>query len=680
MFISRINKKDAQINDFMYNVFIKGEIAMIKKLVQLRKSVYVLLTIEVLLILCIVFLFRNFLSIILAIYILIKNIICAGVLFYTTKIIVDTNYSVEEALDTDSKNALIFGGIGLIKYDENRNIVWVSDLFYEQGLRIVGKKLLEWQPLLAALFEDEDIKTIDINSRKYQVYNSRDSRLLLLKDVTDLDTILKENEDQQLCIAYITIDNYNDTIEYAEEQKAAFIQTTARQILFNWAKENGIILKKYKEDGYLAVFNERIYRKQVEDKFKILDIFKKKIEDIGEFMALSMGIGRGSKLFRELDEMAFNAISLSYSRGGDQVAVKTLDEDIRYFGGNSQGSEKSSRVRARVISQTLISLIKQSHHVFIMGHKQSDFDSFGASIAIATLAKAYETEANIVLDFNSLEEKTANIAQRLRNEEKYKNLFVSPVRALEIAEENSLLIVVDNHKPSLAISDVLLDVIDKKVVIDHHRRGEEFVDLPILTYLEPAASSTVELIVELFEYSKINVEISALEATIMYAGMLIDTNNFRTRVGARTFQAAAKLREMNANVCQAYEFLQNDYKTTQEILSVSSSAYPFGKDILIAYGKDDEIYDRTLLAKVGNELLDVSDIKAVFVVGKTTTDQISISARSKTDVNVQLIMEELGGGGHFSMAATQIDETDIKVVLNRLEEAIDHYLDGRNGE
>lgn len=664
----------------MYNVFIRGEIAMIKKIAQLRKSVYVLLTIETLIIFVIALLLKNFISIILAIYILIKNIICTIVLFYATKIIKENNYSVEEALNADSKNALIFGGIGLIKYDENRNIVWVSDLFFEQGLHIVGEKLLEWQPLLAVLFEDEDIKTIDINSRKYQVYNSRDSRLLLLKDVTDLDTISKEYEEQQLCMAYITIDNFDDTIEYAEEQKAALIQTTVREVLFGWAKENGIILKKYKNDGYIAVFNERIYRKQVEDKFKILDVFKEKIEEIGEVMALSIGIGRGTKLLRELDEMAFNAISLSYSRGGDQVSVKTLDKAIRYFGGNSESNEKANRVRARVISQTLISLIKQSGRVLVMGHKQSDFDSFGASIAIAALAKTYEKKVNIVLDFNSLEEKTANVANQLRNEEKYKTLFVSPIRALEIAEEDTLLVVVDNHKPTLAINDILLDVVDRKVVIDHHRRGEEFVDLPILTYLEPAASSTVELIVELFEYSKIDVKISAKEATIMYAGMLIDTNNFRVRVGARTFQVAAKLREMNANVCEAYEFLQNDYKTTQEILSISSSAYPFGKDILIAYGKDDEIYDRTLLAKVGNELLDVSDIKAVFVVGRTTKEQIAISARSKTDVNVQLIMEELGGGGHFSMAATQINETDIKVVLNHLEEAINHYLDERSNE
>lgn len=653
---------------------------MVKKLVQIRKTVYVLLTIEVLVIMFIAVALENAIATVLASYVLIKNIICIGVVFYMTKLIDNTNYSVAEALNEDQKNALIFGGIGLIRYDENRNIVWASDLFYEQGLRIIGEKLLEWQPLLAPIFEDDDINVVDINSRKYEVYNSRETRLLFLKDVSDLYDLTIESEDHQVCIAYITIDNYNDTIEYAEEQKAALIQTTVRQTLFDWAKNNGIMLKKYKEDGYLAVFNERIYRKQVEDKFRILDLFKNKIDEIGEVMALSVGIGRGSRLFRELDEMAFNALSLSYSRGGDQIAVKTAGENIRYFGGNSQSSEKSSRVRARVISQTLIGLIKDCPHVFVMGHKQSDLDSFGASIAIAALARTYETEVNIVLDTSSLEEKTALVYNKLKSENGYKSLFITPTRALEMAREDSLLIVVDNHKPSLAINNVLLDVIDKKVVIDHHRRGEEFVDLPILTYLEPGASSTVELIVELFEYSKIDVEIKAKEATIMYAGMLIDTNNFKTRVSSRTFQAAAKLKEMNADISKAYEYLQNDYKTTQDIISISSSAYPFGKDILIAYGKDDIIYDRTLLAKVGNELLEISDIKAVFVAGQTSKEQISISARSKMDVNVQVIMEELGGGGHFTMAATQIKETDMKVALNRLEEAINHYLDGRNGE
>ena len=441
--------------------------------------------------------------------------------------------------------------------------------------------------------------------------------------------------------------------------------------------DDNIILKRYKEDGYLAIFNERIYRKQVEVHFGILDEFKTKMEEIGAVMSLSMGIGRGSKVLRELDELAFSAISLSYSRGGDQVAVKTLDEEIRYFGGNSENSEKANRVRARVISQTLASLIKQSENVLVMGHKQSDLDSFGASLAIKKFVDAFEKQAYVILDESSLEEKTGNIARKLMKEDMYKGSIISPMKAMDLINEETLLICVDNHKPTLAISEEVIDKADKVVVIDHHRRGEDFMDSPILTYLEPAASSTVELIVELFEYQRVEIEVLPIEATVMYAGMLIDTNYFRTHVGSRTFQVASKLKEMQANVSKAYEILQDDYKTTLEKMNISANAYRFGNDALIAYGNEEDIHTRPLLAKVGNELLNISEIKAVFVVGRVDKDKIAISARSKTDINVQLIMEKLGGGGHFSMAACQVEEKSIKETINKLEEAIDQYLDER---
>lgn len=650
---------------------------MVKKLVQLRTIMSILLIFEFVFSLLAFILIGNQLTFILCLYIFVKNIILMIIIIYASGVLRENNYSVSEALNTEAKNALIFGGVGLVKYDENRNIVWVSDLLHELGIRVVGHKLLEWQPLLAPLFEDEDVKMIDINSRKYEAYNSKVSRLVYLKDVTDYTAISKEYEDQQLCIAYITIDNYDDTLEYADEQKAALIQSTSRQIIFDWAQANGIILKRYKSDGYIAVFNERVYRKQVEDKFAILDEFKNKIEELGEVMALSMGIGRGSKVLREIDELAFSALSLAYSRGGDQVTVKSNDEPARYFGGNRESSEKSNRVRARILSQTLAGLIKQADNILIMGHKQSDFDSFGASIAMLAMARAYEKQANIIIDYESLEEKTALIANQLRTDERYKGVFITPSRVSEYTRNQTLLIVVDNHKPTLAISEVALDMVRNIVVIDHHRRGEEFIDLPVLTYLEPAASSTVELIVELFEYQKVDISVTEREATIMYAGMLIDTNYFRTRVGARTFQAAASLKDMQANITMAYEFLQDDYLTTQQILSIKTNAYPFGQDILIAFGYDNQIYNRTVLAKVGNELMNVSGIKAVFTVAKVSKEEIAISARSSQDINVQLIMEQLGGGGHFSMAACQIKEEDMKIVINRLEEAINQYLDER---
>ena len=664
----------------MYNDITNKVVGLVTvKMTRLKNFVEILLVIEGFFALFLyVFVSNNFLLFL--IYVWIKNLIVFGFIIYATSIHSENNLSVSEALNDEAKNAFIFGGIGLIQYDENRNITWISDLFIELQLNIVGKKLLEWQPLLASLFEDDDIKVIDINSRKYEVYNSKEKRLLYLKDVTDYITISKEYTDQQIAVAYITVDNYEESIEQADEQTSASIQSTTRQIILDWAKENGVVLKRYKSDGYIAIFNERTYRKQVEDKFGILDGFKKQAEQLGQVMTLSIGIGRGSKILRELDQMAFSALSLSYSRGGDQVTVKSSDEPIRYFGGNSESYEKSNKIRARVIAQTLAGLIKQADNVFIMGHKQSDFDSFGASIGMYALAKAYDKETRIIIDYDSLEEKTGAVAKSLQNVEKYRGVFILPQRVHDFIHEKSLLICVDNHKPSLAIDSDVLDLIQNKVVIDHHRRGEEFIDLPLLTYLEPSASSTVELIVELFDYQKETVPVTEREATIMYTGMLIDTNYFKTRVGTRTFQAAARLKEMQANVSQAYKYLEDDYDTTVTKLSITQTAYRYGQNILIAYGRQDKIYSRTLLAKAGNELLGISGIKAVFIVGRTAKEEVSISARSSTDINVQLIMEKMGGGGHFSMAACQLKYEDITIVINLLEEAINEYLDERTND
>lgn len=650
---------------------------MTKKMMQIRTVLLAILVAEFLAILLSYALVKTSLLSVLCTYVLFKNSLCIGVIFYISNTLEKNTVSVSQALNTDAQNAFIFGGIGLIKYDENRNISWTSDLFREMDVRIVGTKLLEWQPQLSSLFEEDDVKLIDIHSRKYEVYNSVSSRLLYLKDVTDLTNITKEYDDQQLCVAYITVDNYDESIEHADEQKAASIQSTTRQTILDWAKENGIILKRYKSDGYIAVFNERIYRKQVELKFNILDIFKEKAEELGEVMTLSIGIGRDSKVLRELDELAFSALSLSYSRGGDQASIKSNNEDVRFFGGNTESLEKSSRIRARVIAQSLVGLIKQADNVLIMGHRQSDFDSFGASLATLAICRAYEKEANIIIDYDSLEEKTASVAKSLRQDERYKGVFLTPSRIAEVNRSKTLLIIVDNHKASLAIDKGVIESVKNVVIIDHHRRGEEFIKLPVLTYLEPAASSTVELLVELFDYQKVPICITEREATIMYTGMLIDTNYFKTRVGTRTFQVAAKLRDMQANVAMAHQYLEDDYQTTLDKLSITQTAYQYGEGILIAFGDEDKTYSRTLLAKVGNELMTISGIKAVFTIAKTSKTEVAISARSTKDINVQVIMEKLGGGGHFSMAACQLKDVEIKGAINMLEEAINAYLDER---
>ncbi|MCD8027093.1 MAG: DHH family phosphoesterase [Erysipelotrichaceae bacterium] len=647
---------------------------MTKKLLQLRNMMMILLSVEVMLLFGLYLLLGGSLLFALAIYCAIKNTILLTFLVYQSYTIDANSLSVADALGNDEKNVLIFGGIALIQYDENRDIIWTSDLFKEMNINIIGVKLLEWQPHLASLFEDEDVKVIDIKGKKFEAYNSQESKLIYLKDRTSYLSLKQDYLDQQVCMAYITIDNYEESTANADEPKKALIQSKSRQVIVDWAYSNGIIIRRYKSGGYLAFFNERIYRKQVENKFAILDTFKEMSKELDEVMTLSIGIGRNSRILRELDDMATQALNLTYSRGGDQVAVKSGDDKVRYFGGNSQSFEKSSKVRARVIAQSLAGMIKNASQVIVMGHKNSDLDSFGASLGVAKIAMAYDKKVSVVVDFESIEEKTKNVANIVRNDERYKGLIVSSIDALERIDKKTLLIVVDHHKPSLSTFRLLLDKVKNKMIIDHHRRGEEFIEAPVLTYLEPAASSTVELIVELWDYQNSDVKINELDATTMYAGMLVDTNNFRQRVGVRTLQSAAVLRELQANVTQAYEWIEDTYEETLERLSITNSAYKYNDDILITYGRDDEEYQRSMLARASNALLEVSGIKATFTIGRVSKSQVAVSARSNKDINVQVIMEEMGGGGHFGMAATSYENKSVEEVIEILEKTLDDYL------
>lgn len=651
---------------------------MTKKLIQLRTVMIITLILEVIVIVGLYLIMDKSFLLMLGIYGFIKNVIILLCILYLSYQIEENAISVTDALNSDAKNAFLFGGIGLIQYDENRNITWTSDLFKALDINIIGAKLLEWQPHLVSLFDDEDIKVIDIKGRKYEAYNSQESKLIYLKDVTQFLTLQQDYADSQVAMAYITIDNYEETLENADEPKMALIQSRSRQVIVDWAYSNGIIIRRYKSGGYLAFFNERTYRKQVENKFAILDTFKHMSDELDEVMTLSIGIGRSSRVLRELDEMAMAALNLTYSRGGDQVAVKSGGEEkVVYFGGNTDIYEKSSKVRARVIAQSLAGLIKRADRILIMGHKNSDLDSFGASLGVAKIATAYGKKTNIIVDFDSIEEKTKQVALTVRNDARYAGMIISVNEALDLITKNTLLVVVDNHKPKLALAPILLERVKNKVIIDHHRRGEEFIESPVLTYLEPAASSTVELLVELCEYQNVNLDFNELDATVMYAGMLVDTNYFKQRVGVRTFQSAAVLKDWQANVTQAYEFLEDSYESTLNKISLTANAYRFNDNILISVGDFNQEYSREMLAKSSNALLEISHIKAAFTIGRVDKNMVAVSARSSKGINVQVIMENIGGGGHFSMAAAQFEDKSIKEVQELLEEAISHYLEDR---
>ena len=614
---------------------------------------------------------------ILSIYALIKNSILILLLNYLYSKIKKENIMISDVLGADTGNAFLFGSVGMIIYDEQNYITWVSSLFIELGYDLAGQNLLEYWPDIHSSFEDgSEILKISIDDKIYEVYNNLISRTLYLKEVTILEDLKSAYYGEKVVAGYIGIDNYDETIHNSDEQKAAIVQSTIRTSILEWGKDYGVVIRRYSSETFIVLLNEDAYQSILNSKFKVLNLIKEQANQLGVVLSLSIGIGRKATNLNDLDELAYSALILAISRGGDQVVVKTEGEEMSFFGGSSESLNMPNRLRSRIVAQSLTGILKQSKHILIMGHKESDFDSLGASLAVAKIADLYDIPCNIIINNDSIEEKTQRALRELLKLPEYQKKIISSNVALDLLKDDPLLISVDNHKPSLAIDKRLLEA-REVIIIDHHRRGEEFIERPIMTYLEPTASSTIELVSELFEYLNIAIEFSELEATILYTGLLVDTNYFKNRVGARTFAVAATLKRLGSSVVKADEFLEDDYQLTLNKAKIIQSATRFKDDVMIAVSKEKELQSRAFLAKVGNDILSISEINATFIIGRISEEVVAISARSKGNINSQMIMEKLGGGGHFGMAACQINNKSIQEVYDLLCKAIDDYLEER---
>lgn len=607
----------------------------------------------------------------------VNSVLLGYVMFRIIGQLEQSTVTVSSLLGQESKNAFVFGLVGLVMYDENHVIYWQSDLFNELNMDLVGLSLKDWQPSIEEMFDKESILTINLGDSQYEVYNNQDTRTLYLKDVTNFNELMNQYHRERLVLGYLSVDNFDETLANVDEQKGALIQSTIRSTLMDWAKEYGVILRRYRQENYMLVCNEEIYEKLFNSKFVILNKIREQANQLNVVLGLSIGLARHDANLDSLDDAANDAFSLALSRGGDQVVVKTSDEAIRYFGGNSETKMKTSRVRVRIIAESLAGLFKEASAIFIMGHRESDLDSLGSSIALMRIVKNYDVPVYIVVNPDSMEAKTKRAYRLLSKSGLYDDVFVIPQRVTELVKKGSLLFLVDNHRKSMSLCPSLVDLVDDVVVIDHHRRGEEFIANPVLTYLEPASSSTVELITELYDYQTSKVKLSELEATIMYAGILVDTSNFKSRVGVRTFRVAATLKDMGADMAKATELLQDDYAFTLKKAEFIQTAQRYNNNILVAVGSDDREYTRVMLAKVGNDLLEIDETEAAFVVGRISENTVAVSSRSTGKINVQVIMEKMGGGGHFTMAACQIENMNIDEVKALLIEKLDEYYKER---
>lgn len=504
----------------------------------------------------------------------------------------------------------------------------------------------------------------------FKADNATDSAFVItLKDITELEHYKKKARDIRTVIMHVLIDNYDELLSEEGDDVSYETEKEIETLIFEWVKSFGGSVRHIEKGRYMCLFNSETLEEIKNDKFDILE--KAKTRGAGSTIepTLSIGVGIGGQDINEIDVFAKTALDMALGRGGDQAVIKD-GGTFSYFGGKNRETEKRTKVKARVKAFAMLGLIEESDNVIVMGHSNADADSFGASVALACIAMAHGKQAKVLLE--TYDSTVKLLLKSFENNQTHGGLFVNKMQARELMRPKTLVIVCDTHRRSLVASPEILDEASQLVLIDHHRRSEEFISNTDLLYHEPFASSSCEMVAEMLQYigrGGINAEI----AEAMYAGVLVDTNNFIYKTGVRTLEAAAYLKRLGADTLRVrgnFRESMADYVKRSEIVA-GVEMYRDNLGISKVY---EEAVKQDVIAKAANDILELENVSASFVIAPTCDGVISISCRSYGDVNVQLIAEKLGGGGHMLAGAAQIEAADADAAEAMLKEAIDSIL------
>lgn len=594
----------------------------------------------------------------------------------TTHYISDLSYKIKRS----EQEALLKMPIGILMLNDLAEVVWVNPtmqkLFGQE--EILGKKLTEADEELAKVINDnmsnKDSVEIKWQDKKFNMLVQNDINVVYLLDITHYAEIQKQYDDSRLVIGQIFIDNYDEVTQSMNDTNISNLSNYITNELSSWASQMGMFLKMIDEDHYFVLAYTKSLTQMEKEKFKLLDRIRERTSKQNFPVTLSIGLAYGGTDLAKLSRLSQSNLDLALGRGGDQVVVRGVDDSqARFYGGKTNPMEKRTRVRARMISQALQELMSQSDDIFVMGHARPDMDSIGACLGIRRIAKMNGKQCWLVLDTDNLHSDIQRLLDEIDNYPDIKESIISPEEALQKATKKSLLLMLDLSKPSISMSPELYDQLKNRVIIiDHHRRGEEFPENPMLVYIEPYASSTCELITEMFEYQSRYSDdpINKLEATAMLTGIIIDTKSFSLRTGTRTFDAASYLRSVGADSQMSQHFMKENVQSFLQRNHLIDRVEFVGNGNAVVVGENDRAYDPVTAAQAADSLLTVSGVQASYVVTHRSEDIIGISARSNGETNVQIIMEKMGGGGHLSNAATQIEDRDILDVRKQLLDLI----------
>ena len=565
--------------------------------------------------------------------------------------------------------------IGLVVIDADDHIEWINQYMSEHlETNVISEPVNEVFPNILKQLERVQEIEIEHGQYHYHVRYSEEEHCLYFFDITEEVHTNELYEESKPIIATLFLDNYDEITQNMNDTQRSEINSMVTRIISRWATEYNIYFKRYSSDQFVAYLNQKILAEIEDSNFDILSQLREKSVGYRAQLTLSIGVGEGTEDLIELGELSQSGLDLALGRGGDQVAIKNMNGNVRFYGGKTDPMEKRTRVRARVISHALKDILTEGDKVIIMGHKRPDLDAVGAAIGVSRFASMNNLEAYVVLNEEDIDPTLSRVMEEIDKKPELKERFVTSDEAWDMMTSKTTVVVVDTHKPEMVLDENILNKANRKVVIDHHRRGESFISNPLLVYMEPYASSTAELVTELLEYQPTEQRLSRLESTIMYAGIIVDTRNFTLRTGSRTFDAASYLRAHGADTILTQQFLKDDVDTYINRSELIRTVEVQDHGVAIAHGSNVKIYHPVTVAQAADELLSLEGIEASYVVAKREDNLIGISARSLGGINVQLTMEALGGGGHLTNAATQIKGVTIEEAIEQLQQAITEQM------
>lgn len=599
--------------------------------------------------------------------------------------------NMTHSIEQGSAYALKHLPLAMVIIDAKGTIYWYNDELKrwldEAPAELAAPSIFEICPTLALdkIWGKAGRDVVETGSRYLQIIHEpvehgpdeQELMLLYLSDITASEQAQLECCTAMPVLAYIQIDNYDDVLQGLSEDQRTAVVSEVNKRLFAWAGEYEALLKRFAEDTYLAVFNRQGLDLCLQDRFDILD--KVRAIHVGNKIPVTLSIGMAADALSvaELGEKAQAGLDLALGRGGDQAAVQ-VEGKMQFYGGKAKAVEKNTRVKARIVAQALRDIIDAADQVLIMGHVNEDFDSLGAAMGVARMGWHLDKPVNVVISHPGIS--VDKLEAMLADYSEYQNLFISPQQAVNIVTPDTLLFVVDVHHPAITAAPELLTAVERVVVIDHHRRSEEFIANPLLVYLEPSASSTSELVTELIMYFDDHVELTRLDATALYAGIVVDTKNFAVQCGVRTFDAAAFLRRAGADPGLVRQLFRLDFATVKSRAEIINQAEMLPGGAVISVCPAEVKNAQIVAAQVADMLLGVEGISVSFVLFLLEEGGgVGVSARSQGDVNVQVIMEELGGGGHQTVAGAQVRNQTVDEVKRQIIDLSAKYIGESEG-